>query len=123
MDESYEPYSFLYNVVEGERVKFHSLRLIAKRFSVEDFEAFFNYQMTCNIGEVEEEFGAEYDGEVEIIVDKYYKGSKELDKILKQKCVTSLEKDGVFAFRKCGLQCLCEECYNSEMMICAVCRT
>ena len=74
--------------------------------------------MTSNIEEEEEE----YDGEVEIIEDKLYNGSKELSKTFKQKCVICLEKDGAYAFRKSGHQCLCEECYNSEIMICAVCR-
>ena len=44
MDESYEPYEFLYDTrVRETRIKFHSLCLIATRFNDDDFEEYFNY--------------------------------------------------------------------------------
>ena len=51
MDESYEPYEFLYNTREGERIKLKSLTLIATRFNDDEFEEYFNYLMTCTLEE------------------------------------------------------------------------
>ena len=125
MDESNEPYSFLCITVEGGIIKVHSIRPMATRLIDDDFEVFFSYLLTSNTADddEEEENGDENDGEVEMIEDKLYNESNELVKTFKQKCVVCLEKDGVYAFRNCGHQCLCEECYNSEMMIWAVCGT
>ena len=47
MDESYEPYEFLYDTRLGTKLK--SLTLIATRFSDDDFEEYFNYLMTCTL--------------------------------------------------------------------------
>ena len=53
MDESYEPYSFLYDTRLGTKLK--SLTLIATRFSDDEFEEYFNYLMTCTVEESSDE--------------------------------------------------------------------
>ena len=54
MDESYEPYRFLYDTREGERTKLKSLTLIATRLIFDDFEEYFNYLMTCTLEDLSE---------------------------------------------------------------------
>ena len=48
-------------------------------------------------------------------------------KIFNQKCVICLERDSDYAFRQCGRQCICEQCYQKEgdidILKCFVCRT
>ena len=36
-------------------------------------------------------------------------------KIFNQKCVIGLNKDSIYAFRKCGHLCLCENCFDSKI--------
>ena len=117
MDESYEPYRFLYDSNEGERIKFHSFSLIAPRFDTNEDDVYFNEVNNEN------QIDQEIDEEVEIFENKFYNGTNELLKIFNQKCVICLEKDSIYAFRQCGHLCLCEMCYNSEITKCVVCRT
>ena len=48
-------------------------------------------------------------------------------KIFNQKCVICYERDSVYAFRLCGHQCLCEQCYENkgdiDILKCVLCRT
>ena len=66
------------------------------------------------------------DGEV-LVETQYLNGSIEVVKIFKEKCVICCERDSVYAFRQCGHQCICKQCYQNkgEMVIlkCVVCRT
>ena len=45
---------FLYDTREGERTKLKSLTLIATRFSDDEFEEYFNYLITCNLEDIDE---------------------------------------------------------------------
>ena len=53
---------------------------------------------------------------------KYIMESNEIVKIFNQKCVICLENDSVYAFRNCGHLCLCENCFDSKITKCVVCR-
>ena len=116
MDESYEPYEFLYDTNEGERIKFHSFIMIARRYEDSYYERFLNDENN----EIDQE---EIDEEDVIFENKFYNGTNELVKIFNQKCVICIENDSIYAFRQCGHLCLCEVCYNSEITKCVVCRT
>ena len=43
------------------------------------------------------------------------------------KSVLCLERDSIYAFRQCGHQCICEQCYQNkgdiDILKCVVCRT
>ena len=58
---------------------------------------------------------------------QYFNGNNEVVKIFNQKCVICYERDSIFAFRQCGHQCICEQCYQSkgdiDILNCVVCRT
>ena len=62
-----------------------------------------------------------------LIETQYLNGNNEVVKIFNQKCVFCLERDSVYAFRQCGHQCICEQCYenkgNIDILKCVVCRT
>ena len=120
MDESYEPYRFLYDKNEGERNKFHSFIMIARRFEDNFYERILNGENNEN--EIDQEINEE-DDEDEIFENKFYNGTNEMVKIFNQKCVICLEIDSVYAFRQCGHLFLCEIWYNSEITKCVVCRT
>ena len=53
--------------------------------------------------------------------------NNEVVKIFNEKCVICYEKDTVYAFRKCGHQCICENCFqkrgNIDILKRVVCRT
>ena len=63
----------------------------------------------------------------DLIETQYFNGNNEVVKIFNQKCVICLEKDSVYAFRQCGHQCICVQCYQSkgdiDIIKCVVCRT
>ena len=66
--------------------------------------------------------------ENEVLVEtNYCNGTNEVVKILNQKCVICYERDSVYAFRQCGHQCFCEDCYQNRgdinLLKCVVCRT
>ena len=65
--------------------------------------------------------------EEDIVEAQYFNGNKEVVKIFNQKCVICYERDSVYAFRQCGHQCICEQCYQSKgdivILKCVVCRT
>ena len=66
--------------------------------------------------------------EDEILIEPdYCIGNNEVVKIFNQKCVICLEKDSIYAFRQCGNQCICEQCYQNkgdiDIIKCVVCRT
>ena len=70
----------------------------------------------------------DYDEEDENLFETpYLNGNNEVVKIFNQKCVICLERDSVYAFRQCGYQCICVDCYQSKgdinMLKCVVCRT
>ena len=75
------------------------------------------YQMK-KINEVDE---YEVD-ENEIYENVFYRGTNEMVKIFNQKCVICLENDSVYAFRNCRHLCLCENCFDSKITKCVVCR-
>ena len=63
----------------------------------------------------------------ELIEANFTNGNNEVVKIFNQNCVICLERDSVFAFRQCGDQCICEQCYRNkgdiDILKCVVCRT
>ena len=70
----------------------------------------------------------EEDEENEDLIETIYtNGNNEVDKNFNQKCVTCYERDSVYAFRHCGHQCLCEDCYQKrgdiDLLKSVVCRT
>ena len=54
-------------------------------------------------------------------------GSNEVVKTFNQKCVISCESGSDYAFKHCGHQCVCEQCYRNKgdinILKCVVCRT
>ena len=62
-----------------------------------------------------------------LIEPDYCNGNNEVVKIFNQKCVICLERDSIYAFRQCGHQCICEQCYQNkgdiDILKCVVCRT
>ena len=70
----------------------------------------------------------EEDEENEDLIETIYtNGNNEMVKLFNQMCVICLERDSVYAFRQCGHQCICEQCYQKngdiDMLKCVVCRT
>ena len=66
--------------------------------------------------------------EDEILIEpSYTNGNNDVVKIFNQKCVICFERDSVYAFRQCGHQCICEQCYENkgdiDILTCIVCRT
>ena len=63
----------------------------------------------------------------DLIETNYCNGTNEVVKIFNQKCVICYEKDSVYAFRRCGHLCICEQCYQNKgdiyILKCVVCRT
>ena len=61
------------------------------------------------------------------IETQYFNGTTEVGKVFNQKCVICYERESVYAFRQCGHQCICEQCYRSkgdiDILKCVVCRT
>ena len=76
-----------------------------------------------DISDIEDE--VEEDGY--LIETSYTNGNNEMVKIFNQKCVICLERDSDYAFRQCGHQCICEQCYQNkggiDILKCVVCRT
>ena len=73
---------------------------------------------------VEEDVVGENEDSIET---QYFNGNNEVAKILNQKCVICYERDSVYAFRLCGHQCVCEQCYqiksDIDILKSVVCRT
>ena len=69
----------------------------------------------------------EVEGNEDLIETQYFNGTNEVVKIFNQKCVICFERDSVYAFRQCGHQCICEQCYENkgdiDILKCVVCRT
>ena len=63
--------------------------------------------------------------EEDILEIRYFNGNNKMVKIFNQMCVICYERDSVYAFRQCGHQCICENCYqnNVDIIKCVVCRT
>ena len=66
--------------------------------------------------------------EDEILIEpSYTNGNNEVVKIFNQKCVICFERDSIYAFRQCGHQCICDQCYENkgdiDILTCVVCRT
>ena len=63
----------------------------------------------------------------DLIETQYFNGNNEVVKIFNQMCVICYERESVYAFRQCGHQCICEQCYQSkgdiDILKCVVCRT
>ena len=76
-----------------------------------------------NFSDVEDE--VEEGGD--LIETQYLNGNNEVVEIFDQKCVSCLERDSDYAFRQCGHQCICEQCYQKkgdiDILKCVVCRT
>ena len=131
MNESYEPYDFLYNSNIGERIKIKSLTLIAPRDENDNIERYFEIQVD-DVNEYQDNDVNEYQNEIdevgmyirtnEIDENVIYNGTNKMVKIFNQKCVICLENDSVYAFRNCGHMCLCENCFDSKITKCIVCR-
>ena len=56
----------------------------------------------------------------------YLNGDNEVVEIFNEKCVICLERDSIYAFRKCGHQCICQQCYETkgdiDILKCVVCK-
>ena len=57
----------------------------------------------------------------------YCNGNNEMVKVFNQKGIICYERVSVYAFRQCGRQCICEDCYQNrghiDLSKCVVCRT
>jgi len=57
---------------------------------------------------------------------EYTDGNNRVVKIYNQKCVICLERDSEYIFKKCGHQCICQECYQNkgdvDILKCFICR-
>ena len=76
---------------------------------------------------VEDEDTVLIEEDEDLIEANYSNGNNEVVKTYNQKCVIRYERDSVYAFRQCGHQCTCEQCYQNKSDIdiirCVVCRT
>ena len=66
--------------------------------------------------------------EDEVLVEtNHCNGTNKVVKIFNRKCVICFERDSVHAFRQCGHQCICEDCYQNkgdiDILKSVVCRT
>ena len=65
--------------------------------------------------------------DVILIQPSYTNGNNKVVKVFNQKCVICLERDSIYAFRQCGHQCICDQCYENkgdiDILTCVVCRT
>ena len=63
----------------------------------------------------------------DMIETHYLIGNNEVVKIFNQKCVVCLERDSIYAFRQCGHQYVCQDCYDNkgdiDILKCIICRT
>ena len=76
--------------------------------------------------ENEDDYLVEEDEENEDWIETIFcNGNNEVVKIFSQKCVICFERDSICAFRQCGHQCICEQCYQNKSDIdiikCVVC--
>ena len=53
----------------------------------------------------------------DLIETQSLNGNNEVVKIFNQKCVICLERDSIYAFRQCGHQCICEQCYQKKVIL------
>ena len=64
--------------------------------------------------------------EEDVVETQYFNGNNEVVKIFNQKCVICYERESVYAFRQCGHQCICEQCYQNkgdiDILKCVICR-
>ena len=65
--------------------------------------------------------------DVILIEPSYTNGNNKVVKIFNQKCVICFERDSIYAFRQCCLQCICDQCYENkgdiDILTCVICRT
>ena len=80
--------------------------------------------------EIEDDFSDvedEVEGDGDLIETSYTNGNNEVGKIFNQKRVICLERDSDYAFKQCGHQFICEQCYRNrgdiDILKCVVCRT
>ena len=67
---------------------------------------------------IEENVEDEDDTLVEDLIEtKYCNGTKEVVKNFNQKYVISCGGDIAIAFRQCGHQCICEQCYPNKVIL------
>ena len=105
-----------------------------EKCGVDSFKTLEHIQIhTCwpSFGEHEEnedDYLVEEDEENEDLIEtNCCTGNNEVVKMFSQKCVICLERDSIYAFRECGHQCICEQCYQNkgdiDILKCVVCRT
>ena len=67
-----------------------------------------------------------FEQEENLVETTYLNGDNEVVKIFNEKCVICLERDSIYAFRECGHQCICQQCYENkgdvDILKCVVCR-
>ena len=56
----------------------------------------------------------EVDGDEDLTETRYLNGNNEVVKFFNQKCVICYERDSIYAFRQCGHQCICQDCYQKK---------
>ena len=65
--------------------------------------------------ENEDDYLVEEDEENEDLIEtNYCNGNIDVVKIFSQKCVICLERKSIYAFKQCGHQCICEQCYQKK---------
>ena len=67
-----------------------------------------------------------FEQEENLVETTYLNGNNEVVKIFNEKCVICLDRDSIYAFRECGHQCICQQCYDNkgdiDILKCVVCR-
>ena len=67
-----------------------------------------------------------FEQEENLVETTCFNGNNEVVKIFNEKCVICLERDSIYAFRECGHQCICQQCYENkgdiDILKCVVCR-
>ena len=67
------------------------------------------------------------DEDEDLVETQYCNRNNEVVKRFNEKCVICYERDSVYAFRQCGHQWNCEQCYQNkggiDLLNCVVCRT
>ena len=117
-NDSLDPYDF--HLEKGGKE-------VCKTIEAKKIHNFWPGKELSDIRETEEDDDQEeVEEDGDLIESIYTNGNKEVDKNFIQKCVICLGRNSVSAFRQCGHQCICEDCYRNrgdiDILKCVVCR-
>ena len=67
--------------------------------------------------DVEDEDDLLVEEDDDLIETIFCNGTMKVVKIFNRKCVICYEKDSVYAFRQCGHQCICKQCFKKIKVV------